>query len=105
MMPFHRWLALIGVMVVVGAAQVAQQTAIRLKAYELGHQDAAFHQVESETLWLKTRVVGLRSPARLAKAMTNERLKLVAWSALNPNPKSAQLARADHSLQTAELSE
>ena len=91
-MPFRRWAVLIGGMVVVGSAQVAQQTAIRVKAYELGQRQLALHQTQSDTLWLRSRVIGLQSPARLAKAMQGEGSKLVAWSVLEATRKPAQLA-------------
>ena len=105
MMSFTRWVALIGIMVVVGSAQVAQQTAIRLQAYELGHRQVALHELENDTLWLKSKVIGLQSPARLVKSMQGERSKLVAWSELESVLKPAQLARADQPSKTAARSE
>ena len=66
-MALKRWFALVGVMVVVGSAKVAQQTAIWQRAYALGRQAAALHDVENETRWLSRDVLALESPARLAK--------------------------------------
>jgi len=75
---FSRSLLLMGIVTGLGFAKVTQQTTIWLAAYELGRRSDQFHELENDTLWLKTQVVALQSPAHLAKAMRQERQRLVA---------------------------
>ena len=104
-MSFRRYAVLIGIMVVVGSAQVAQQTAIRLKAYALGQRQVALHHTQSDALWLKSSVIGLQSPARLARTMQGEGSKLVAWASLESAAQPAQFARAGQPSRTPASSE
>lgn len=73
---------LIGIMVIVGAVRVHQQTALRLQAYALGRQYRQVRALEQEQLWLKAQVVGLQSPSRLAKTMKEQPRALVARTTL-----------------------
>jgi len=91
---FQRWLILIGIVTGLCFAKVTQQTAIWLAAYELGRQVLKLHELENDTLWLRTQVVALRSPAHLAKAMRPERRHLVAWTELQSELRLAQVAKA-----------
>ncbi len=93
-MSLRRWLTLIGVMVALGSAKVAQQTAIWQRAYALGRQAAALHDVENETRWLSRDVLALESPARLAKTMQEQRMNLVGWSVLSMDASSRPLVLA-----------
>ena len=77
-MTFQRTAILIAVMVVAGWIRVTQQTALRLQGYALGHQHLELHRVDTDTRWLKAQVVGLQSPARLAKTMKDQHRTLVA---------------------------
>lgn len=77
-MTFQRLAVLIAVMVAVGWIRVTQQTALRLQAYALGQQHLQLHRVETDTRWLKVQVVGLQSPARLAKTMKDQHKTFVA---------------------------
>ena len=95
-MAFRQWLLLISAIIVVGMSRVAQQTALCLAAYDVGHRQVKYQELESQTLWLKTKIVGLQSPLRLAQTMKSRHVELVAWSELAPIPKSAQLARANN---------
>lgn len=80
--PMH-WLALLGAFVGVGVLQVAQHTALYMKAYAVGERADRLHRQESDVAWLNTEVEGLASPLRLARVAQERQLKLVAWSTLS----------------------
>ena len=101
-MTFKQWLILISAIIVVGMARVAQQTALCLAAYDVGHHQVKCQELESQALWLKTKIVGLQSPLHLAQTMKTRHVELVAWSELAPTPKSAQLARANNEVASRE---
>ena len=102
-MPFKRWLMLIGLMTGLGMLKVAEQTAVCVKAYDLGRQRAAAHQLESDTSWLQTSVIGLASPARLASAVTPDRQEMVAWSTLpNAAPSASRIIRLSQLLGSSD---
>jgi len=81
-MTFRQCLLMIGLLAGLGAVQVSQQTAIRLKAYALGRLEERCHQLENEALWLKAKVVALQSPTNLTSVMKSRQLDFVAWSTL-----------------------
>ena len=93
-MSLKRWLLLISAVVVVGMSRVAQQTALCLAAYDVGHRQVQCRELASQTLWLHTKIVNLRSPLRVAHTMTTRHVELMAWSELSLTPRSAQLVRA-----------
>ena len=102
-MTFRSWLILIGIMTTVGMLKVAEQTAVCVKAYELGRQQAAAHTLESDTWWLQTTVVGLGSPAHLAEAIQQPRGEMVAWSTLAaPASPASRLVRLSQLLGSSE---
>ena len=85
-MALKRWLLLIAIMTGLGMAKVAEQTAVCVKAYELGREQVATHALESETWSLQTDVISLESPTHLAEAIRQTpRGHLVAWSTLADN--------------------
>lgn len=90
-------MALIGVMVGLGALQVTQRNAIVLRGYAVGERLDRIHGLEADVLWLKAHVVKLVSPARLSSVEEERRLKLVARSALPPAP-SDEVAGLSRSL-------
>ncbi len=92
-MRLWKWFALIGVVVLVGFAKVAQQTAIWLKAYELGRDMRTLQVLENDTRWLHAKVIALQSPAHLVTAMHDTRVGLVAWSELPATPRMIQVAQ------------
>ena len=94
-MTLKQGLMLVALVVGIGMSRVAQQTALCLAAYDVGHRHVKCHELESQTLWLKTKIVGLQSPLRLAQTMKSRHVELVAWSELAPTPKSAQLVKAN----------
>jgi hypothetical protein len=79
-MRLGHWFALIGLIAAVGMAQVAQRTAIYLKGYEIGERLAKMHEINNDTRWLETQVMGLKAPGHLVHVMKSRRLELVAWS-------------------------
>lgn len=83
-----------GGLVLVGFARVSQQTAIRLQGYALGRQMSRRHALENDTMRLRAEVLGLDSPARLAKAMKDSRSTLVAQVTLPAVPRGARQAQA-----------
>jgi hypothetical protein len=91
-MRLGRWFALIGLMAGLGFAQVTQQSALWLTAYELGRRHTKLHELENDMAWLQTKLVHLRSPSYLVRVMKDRRLELVAWSALAPAPVSTRFA-------------
>lgn len=95
MTDWRRIALLIGIMVLVGAVRVSQQTALRLRAYALGRQQRQLATLENESLWLNAQVIGLQSPARLAATMQAEHRQLVARSTLPATPSRTQVADAE----------
>jgi len=93
-MTTRRIFVLIAIMTVLGVAKVAQQTTLRLMAYELGTQYTRLHELENDAMWLETQVVGLRGPVHLDKLIEEERLKLVAWSEFPEGLRVATFAQA-----------
>ena len=81
-MTFTRGLLLLAAIVTYGVVQVTQQTSIRLLAYEVGKRSQRLHEFENETRWLKTQVIALQSPIRLARSIKDQRVELVARSTL-----------------------
>ena len=79
-MRLGHWFVLIGLIAAVGMAQVAQRTAIYLKGYEIGEQITKMHELNNDTRWLETQVMGLKAPGHLVHVMKSRRLELVAWS-------------------------
>ncbi|MBI3320233.1 MAG: hypothetical protein HYZ89_06580 [Candidatus Omnitrophica bacterium] len=92
-MTFRRGLLVLAILVAYGVVQVTQQTAIRVLAYEVGKRSQRLHERENETRWLKTQVVALQSPIRLARSLKDQKAGLVAWSAL-PVPHQGRGQRA-----------
>ena len=78
---------LIGCVTVLGVARVAQQTALWLKAYDVGRRTTRVHRLENQTQWLGAQVGKAESPLELAHAARERKLELVAWSAM-PVPVS-----------------
>ena len=93
-MSLRQWGLLLGVLMLVGMARVAQATALRLRAYEVGQQERRVHRSENETAWLRTRVMTLESPGHLVQVMSQRKWDLVARSALSAAPASMQLAQS-----------
>ncbi len=93
-MRMTRALAVLGVVSILGSIRVAQQTAIRLQGYALGRQTLRAHELENQHLWLRAEVMGLESPARLAKTLSDSKTKFVARTTLPAVPRGAQLADA-----------
>jgi hypothetical protein len=91
-MPVTRWMALIGVVVGIGFAQVAQRNAVYLNSYRLGERLRQQHAQETEIGWLRAQVIGLTSPAGLARAADTRQLKLVAWSTVTGQGHMGRLA-------------
>ncbi len=89
-MTTKQWLMLIGTVLIVGMAKVAQQTTLSLSAYRLGRTYVALHDVENQASWMRAKVIALNSPIYLAKTMREKHVALVAWASL-PEP-SAQVA-------------
>ena len=79
-MTTRRLAALIGVMFVVGMAMVAVQNAVWVKAYDLGRRHDAWNRADIRATWLETEVLGLRSPAKLADRLSDDKQKLKAWT-------------------------
>lgn len=94
-MRFRNWLLLIGFMTGLGMLKVAEQTAVCVKAYDLGRRRAVAHRLESDTWWLQTSVIGLESPAHLAAAVKQDQpVEMVAWSTLPGSaPASSRMIR------------
>lgn len=91
---WKQWGLVLGAVVLVGFARVSQQTAIRLQGYALGRQAARLHALENDTMRLRADVLGLESPARLARLMQDSRQPLVAQVTLPAVPRGARLAQA-----------
>ena len=89
-MTTKQWLMLIGCVLVIGMAKVAQQTSLALSSYRLGRTYVALHDVENHASWMRAKVIALNSPIYLAKTMREKHVTLVAWASL-PEP-SAQVA-------------
>lgn len=104
-MKFSQWMTLMGIVVGCGLAKVAQQTSIWLSAYELGHRQAALHELENDTLWLKTRVAALESPSHLVKVEKDRQLSLVARAELQTVAPAARLAQASRPSSQDRLSD
>ena len=83
-MRLSRWMAVIGVMVMIGCLQVAQRNALLLKGYAVGERMHQVHTQESDVAWLSAEVTGLASPSHLASVAAERRLKLVAWLRFPP---------------------
>ena len=81
-MGVSRWFALIAIVVGLGCLQVAQRNAILLKGYAVGARIGDLHAQETDLSWLNAHVVGLNSPAHLARVAQERRLTFVAWSRL-----------------------
>ena len=81
-MSISRWFALTAVVVGLGCLQVAQRNAILLKGYAIGTRMSDLHAQETDLSWLSADVVGLSSPAHLARVAQERRLTFVAWSRL-----------------------
>ncbi len=81
-MRLGRWLALVGLMVGMGALRVAQRNAVFLKGYAVGERVRRVHAQETEVAWLNAEVEALQSPMHLARVAQERHLKLVAWSPL-----------------------
>ena len=81
-MGVSRWFALIAIVVGLGCLQVAQRNAILLKGYAIGTRMGSLHAQETDLSWLNAQVVGLHSPAHLARVAQERRLTFVAWSRL-----------------------
>ena len=95
-MKFSQWMTLMGIVVGLGVAKVAQQTSLWLSAYDLGHRQAALHELENDTLWLKTQVAALESPSHLVQVEKDRQLSLVARAELHTATPAARLAQASH---------
>ncbi len=78
----RRWLFVVALMTGVGIAKVAQQTALSQAAYRVGRAYRAEHELENETVWLRTQVLSMHSPIALARTMRDKHVALVAWSNL-----------------------
>jgi hypothetical protein len=65
----RRGLVLVGLLTGVGMLKVAQQTALSLTAYRVGRAYTAWHDLDNDTMWLRTQVQSLGSPIALAKTM------------------------------------
>ena len=81
-MRVSRWFMLIAMVVGLGCLQVAQRNAILLKGYVIGTRMDSLHAEETDLSWLNAQVVGLSSPAHLARVAQERRLTFVAWSRL-----------------------
>ena len=95
----------LGLVALLGSARVAQQTAIRLQGYALGREMARAHEVENQSLWLRAEVMGLESPARLAKTLNDSKTTFVARTTLPSVPRGAQLADASETAPQESLSD
>ena len=84
-MSMKRWLIVVGALLAVGMAKVAQQTSILQQAYVVGKQTVAVHELERDTQWLQRDVIVRSSPGELSRAMDQQHLKLVAWSMMTPS--------------------
>ena len=73
---------LIGVMLCVGMSVVAVRSAVWMTAYELGRRQDALSRTDLRSTWLQAQVLSMRSPAMLVAQLSNDKQKLVAWSAL-----------------------
>jgi len=94
-MKMQQWFLLIGLMAGLGLTKAATQSALWLKSYECGQRYVELHELENDTVWLKTQLVGLQSPAHLIEVMKEQRLQLVAWSELPEGSLASRFARAD----------
>ncbi len=94
--PMRPWLIGVAVLVGVGMLRVAQQTAMWQAAYRVGAEAERLHALENDTAWLRTEVLSLHSPSRLAGVMHARRDsdKLVAWSELPKGPARVRVAQA-----------
>lgn len=81
-MSLPRWLTLIAVLVGVGCLQVAMRNAVILRGYAVGERLQRLHRQEGDLSWLKTKVVGLSSPASLAYVAREHHPNFVPWSPL-----------------------
>jgi len=91
-MTLRQWAGLIGVVVLLGAGKVAQQTMMWFHAYELGKQVSTAHELENDTRLLQAKVDALQSPTQLVNVLGDKRLTLVAWSELDAKPTRVKLA-------------
>ncbi len=85
-MTLPRWLFLIGMLVVLGFARVAQQNATIAQAYVVSAHAQQLHREQTEVDWLQARVIGLSSPGRLAETAKARGMEFVAWSTLPSLP-------------------
>ena len=81
-MSLKQWALLIACVAVVGIARVAQQTTLRLKAYDVGARLTQVHELENRTQWMEAQVDGAHAPLHLARIARQRKLELVAWSAM-----------------------
>lgn len=104
-MRLTRGLAVLGIVTILGSLRVAQETAIRLQGYALGRDMARASELENQALWLRAEVVGLGSPARLAKTLNGSKTTFVARTTLPAVPRGAQLADAGDAVPQGSLSD
>ena len=92
-MNMKRWMVLIGGMVLIGVARVAQHTSLRLQSYAVGQRTVRLHELDNQTQWMEAQVVGAQSPLHLARLAKERKLNLVAWSSMPaPTPMIGRAA-------------
>ena len=87
-MRLSQWLSLVAIMMALAGVRVAQQNAIFSQAYALGARLQCAQQKQRDIAWLRSEVVGLQSPVRLAAYADDHDLKLVAWKKIDEVPLS-----------------
>lgn len=92
-MKLSRWFLLIGSVVGLGLFQVTLRNAIFMQGYAVGERVATAHRETTEVAWLEAKLVGLSSPGHLSDTAEKQKLKLVAWSVLEP-PQAPQVLAA-----------
>ena len=97
------WLGLVAVVTGIGCLQVSQHTAIVLSGYAVGQRISRVHAQETDVSWLNASVVGLASPAHLARVAQDNHLQLVAWSTVPHRPSPTAMAQSEGSPGAAPL--
>lgn len=99
-MTLSRWLRVLGAVVVIACARVAQHQALYDRGYAVGERVERLHVQGTEVAWLQADVNGLAAPAQLAKASRDRHLKLVARRELAPRPGDRVYVRMAAAVET-----
>ncbi len=83
-MQLQHWFLLIGLMVGMGMLRTAQQNALIVSGYALGDRAEQLHEQDVQMKRLRADVLELASPVHLADVARERRMKLVAWTSVQP---------------------